>query len=316
MKTYTLPNQIVITGATGWMGRSTIWKLIDIFGIEVLGSIYLYGSTKRILELSPQIKLTVRPIEEMLTLQHAPQLFIPLAFATRDRVDKFSTNRYESINLRIIQLTKNFIRASNPSAVISLSSGIVSSPSKIQGQDQSYLIYRNLKIAEEEALQMASSDVGASLVQCRLFSSSGEDMTEPLKYAMGDIVNSANSGNSISIKSRHLVRRRYVDSRSLMELLITLSMDSYTLLFESGGEEIEIRNLARLAVSVLDSASVINCMDIDEGSPEDEYASTSFLMEQLMVDLEIYNPSLSEQIINTQKGLSRSSFKSSSRKFR
>jgi nucleoside-diphosphate-sugar epimerase len=94
-------SRIVITGASGWIGRSVVKTLIRIYGTDILEKIELYGTSSRDLKLTSGITINVRKLQSISTSGEI-NLFVPLAFQTQDKLNEMSKFEYIQKNKDLI----------------------------------------------------------------------------------------------------------------------------------------------------------------------------------------------------------------------
>ena len=235
----------------------------------------------------------------------AYDVFAPLAFATRDKALQMSNQDYIDFNKAIIIDAVKVIRAGNVGSVLNISSGVVIQKSEIQQRDSSYSIYANLKRFQEELFLSACNSVGIPFVNCRVFSLSGQDMKEPSKYAIGNLLHQAISKGSIELNSKSSVVRRYMDSRDLMRLLLEYVRRGNSVTVESGGEKLDLIQLARHILKLYGhSPDSITFTDTKE-TKSNEYFSSENHFEKIAGELKYTLAGITDQISNVAKSLER-----------
>ena len=76
--------RIVITGATGWIGRAMVNTLINEYGSEILNIIELYASKRQTMVTDSGLILNIEPLDTI-DLSEDIDLFVPLAFLTQEK---------------------------------------------------------------------------------------------------------------------------------------------------------------------------------------------------------------------------------------
>lgn len=235
--------KFAIAGANGWIGRSALRAILNSQQFE--NQFVLFTRSGDRISLGAR-ELETRPLGSSVYENLQVEAFIQTAFLTREKALEVPKAQYETRNIRIIESVIARIREMRPKRVIFVSSGIVDERfSGLKGE--SYELYRKLKLTEIEMLKDATNRLGIPIVEGRLYSTTGEDMKTPHIFAFGDIVNQARGGNVI-IEADGPVWRRYVDSVDFMTVLLKFAEVGSGQLLESGGELIEIRQLANLAL--------------------------------------------------------------------
>ena len=288
---------IVITGASGWLGRATIRALVSEFGPTVLESISAFGSRRKIISIRGVGEVRVEPLSKLEALQKCDYLF-HYAFLTRDFLDKSGVETYRESNDFIRETVSSYILTRKPKALIFCSSGAVAQRSKKQKLDLSYNVYAEMKERECVDLLAVANTCGTHSIMCTLFSATGLDMVQPSKYAIGSLAQQALFANEILIESRGLVLRKYVDTEDLMRLLIKLAHEDASIDLESGGTLIELSELATMVNSLVGNRLPIVRPEIDSNSLPDDYFSRDDSMTKLFSRYGIKAKPLEAQIAN------------------
>ena len=235
-------------------------------------------------------------------------LFIPLAFGTQDKLKKLGLKKYLQINNDLISFHEDIILGCEISRTITISSGIVKFDKSELDRPDSFWIYGNLKKLEENILSEALSKKDVTHISCRLFSVTGSEMIDPLKYAVGDMIIQAHEKKSISIHASSPIFRKYVDLQSLCSLLVLLSEGGQNLRLDSTGILIEVSDLARLIANTFGLMSEDVIYPKTDGGNGDNYYSTDESMENFFLDYKIESSSIEDQILNTYRGLIESGY--------
>ena len=180
-----------------------------------------------------------------------------------------------------------------------ISSGVVEHPSDLQLANMSYMSYAKLKREQEQAFKKILK--AENLNVCYLYSCTSREITS-LDYAFSSLVSKALKNEEIHINSYKKVIRRYVDLRQLFEVMIRCISSGEQFKISSGGDFIEIQDLANLIVSELKSESAISRAKVDNGN-DDIYASKDNSMELLFSKYKIQALDIREQIRNVSSAL-------------
>jgi nucleoside-diphosphate-sugar epimerase len=236
---------VCLTGATGWLGKSLLHSSRNP---QEQHRFVAYGRSKTVITTDAGIAIENYKFDLKDIARREFDVFAPFAFATRDKSLQMKDQDYISLNRELIADSVKVIRAGNVGSVLNISSGVVTKKSESQLRDDSYSVYANLKQFQEETFADACESVGIPLINCRVFSLSGKDMKEPLKYAIGNLVSQVTTEGSIQLNSKASVVRRYMDSRDLMVLLLEYVKRGNSVSVESGGERFELGELAKLVL--------------------------------------------------------------------
>jgi nucleoside-diphosphate-sugar epimerase len=293
---------VCITGATGWLGQSLLhanrYSLahhhFDAFG---------RSESEILTDSGDSIQNHLFDLKKITSKEY--DIFAPLAFATRDKALQMSDQDYIYLNKAIVIDAVNVIRAGNVGSVLNISSGVVVQKSQSQLLDSSYSIYADLKRFQEDLFSSACNSVGIPFINCRVFSLSGQDMKEPSKYAIGNLVQQAISTGSIQLSSKGSVIRRYMDSRNLMSLLLEYVRRGDSISVESGGEKVDLFQLAKQILKQYGHApDSISFADPNE-TQSNEYFSSENHFETIASETNYGLSSIAEQITNVAKSLER-----------
>ena len=224
---------ILVTGATGWLGKSSINFLLEKnFAIN---NIMAAASKDGTMDLGG---FNTIPVKDFFNLNPSEEIdgIIHLAFLTRDKVDFLTFENYVKFNNEITSKAVHLIKTVKPKWVVNVSSGAVfNSKTKELEQSLENNPYGFLKLIEENELKVAAHVVGANLVIGRLWGASGRFMKLNRAYALSDFIFQAYKEKKIIINSDRTVLRRYVDSEVFMGVLIECALTGRDLVVDSGG---------------------------------------------------------------------------------
>lgn len=289
---------IVIVGGSGWASRAAEWCLINQFQYAQ-EEFQIFGSRLR-KEFFETREYVIREWIPQRIKTHI-SLFLPFAFLTVDKFEKFGRVNFEQRNRELIQKSIEFISLNKPDKCVIFSSGMVNPELDILPRSEAYRIYSQLKMEEENAISDACRKSKTNLVICRLFSASGRHIVEPNRFALGNFILQATQNSKIEVKSKFPIYRRYVDMAQLIEICVKLS-DKYNLVeFESGGTLVEISQLAKMIGKEF-RCEVHTSQNIDSEKC-DNYYSGSHKMEEYANLLRVDILSLEQQIKETIYGI-------------
>lgn len=210
---------LVITGATGWVGRTAAHELQRSLSPEKFldrvrlfasrsGSILSTGYT----DLSP-FRIPVFPLKDLPDLAASESLnaLLHTAFLTRDRVSQFGQDDYVATNRWITAQVASAATASPQARAVVISSGAAAFYDQELGPDLAADPYGVLKWEEE---QLLSSLLPTSLV-LRLYALSGRFIREPGRFALGDFLLKALRKQPISLDSPNPVLRSYANASDI-----------------------------------------------------------------------------------------------------
>lgn len=288
--------QIVVSGASGWLGRATISACNQYLNQNY--NLSLFASHERDIHIKGLGNFGVRELTyDFSQIVKFPELYVHLPFKTKDFQQSMSAESYIYLNRSLISQGVSFITNQKPRSVIIVSSGVVSRNIISNGLIDNDL-YTALKIEEENLFREACDTVGANLVVMRLWGASGSEMTQPFKYAIGDLIKQALTSNEIKIYSSKLVYRRYVDAMQAMAVCVLAALAKKNIVFESGGTVMELDALARIIKEELNQTSSIFRTTV-LGQIPDFYFSTDTTFETLASEFGIELMSIAEQVNRT-----------------
>jgi len=243
-----ISRKYTITGASGWLGREFIYFLFNNSLVSSLEEFQLFASKDKKLNfgefgIAQARSLLDTPEKEV----ESTEYFVHLAFLTRDKIPQYGLNRYIEINEALTDKSIFLISQCKPRFIINVSSGAVfDSKSKELSIGYAGNPYGFGKLGEERKLIETSLEISANIIIGRLWGCTGRYMPINLAYAISDLIYSALTKREMNVNSAHQVWRRYVDAGEFMYLLSQLVRSESSLLLDSGGEIIEIGELARL----------------------------------------------------------------------
>lgn len=290
--------QILVTGATGWLGKSSISFLLN--KKYAIKNIIAAASTEKILTLD---ELTTIPVENFLNLETSEEIdgIIHLAFLTREKVSVTSIENYVETNRKITNKVVDLIKDLKPNWVVNVSSGAVFNPkTKELEQSLENNPYGFLKLVEEKEIKIGTDSVGANLVIGRLWGASGSLMRLNRAYALSDFIFQALKDKKISINSNKTVLRRYVDAEIFMGVLIENALLGRNLVIDSGGPLVEIGELASVVGQALEVDKILRpkilSSELDDYYPRGEEFAT------FAAEFKLPISDIREQVANTITG--------------
>lgn len=292
--------KIIVTGATGWLGREFIsWYLNNVSGAEK-EDLILLASRETEFEIHLLGKFKTHYMTEDFSTKSIVGI-VHLAFVLRHRVQEFGIDSFLELNRQITDKAVDLVIKYKPKWVINVSSGaIFDRPSLNYATDSSINPYGFMKRREELALIEASEKVGSNLVIGRLWGASGFYMPINQAYALSDFIYTGIQEREIRLISNHPVLRRYGDAGQFMGILYRHAQRESLEILDSGGDLVELGDLAELISNFLGTTS-INRPDMINHLRDDYYPHSNRL-EELAKRYEISLFTLAEQVERTIKG--------------
>ena len=287
-------DRVLITGASGWVGRTAL----DLLAPLGLPTLPVAGRARTISVGGREIDCRIWDDDEVAAF--APTVVLDCAFLTRDRVADMLLADYVATN-RI--LTERLVFAAKLPGVrlaLTVSSGAAVYPHDAFDGPLEDNPYGYLKREAEQLLAQAAGESGAVPVVARAWSISGAHVQKPRGYALGSMILDADAG-AIRIMARRPVFRRYVLAEELLALgLAEGSVGPATI--DSGGELVEMAELAAHVAAVVRPDAEITRGDIDPHDP-DRYHSDGLDWEKLCQRWGLVSGQLDYQIAITARGV-------------
>ena len=291
--------KVLITGATGWLGHASLQALKKVLPEVKPEDLMLYASRAR---SHSDPSYGVVKVNELASYEDVPtnvDLLISLALKTRDYSMKMDEEEYLESNKALIEKNLEIMKLANPKKIILISSGVVSKYLQDNGPLDSYT---RVKILEEKLFNEFAQQTNSKLIILRLWGATGALMTEPLKYAIGDLIYQAETTNQIIINSKTEVFRKYTDATQIFEVLIRASQMNYSRTLNSGGVMVEIGSLAQ-RISEFYGKSLEIVRNLESGSEPDFYVPTDSEFDELANSVGVSLLSLEDQIALTAKSV-------------
>ena len=222
----------------------------------------------------------------------APTVVANFAFLTRERIAIEGVEEFTATNASLIEQFDLTAGLPSVRAVLTVSSGAaVTEPQEPYG---------SLKLLEERVAGNLASPSRSS-VALRAYSVSGPFVRRPRDYAFSDFILQASEGR-VSIKADHLVYRRYVNAADALSIAATSALVDWSGTIDTGGELVEMGELAQRVISIVDPRAVVERPEIDERRAE-SYASDGVSWTQACERLGHVPMDLDQQIRVTARAL-------------
>ena len=300
MKTNT--SKVLVTGATGWLGRETVARVLEgKFEGITQSDLLLASSNGRDLELD---SLGVYPTVALENLNHRESTnslegLAHLAFITKDKTTQYSFSEYVAKNIELISAACEIIERDKPKWVVVVSSGAIIDRATLEIENN---VVRNpygfCKRIEEALIAESARKVGANIVIGRLWGATGLYMPVKRAYAISDFIESAKESGAIRINSGGDVIRRYCDAGDFMEVLVRSAIQGHTTTLDSGGSIIEVGELAKLISARLGEISISRS---EIPTAVDDYYPRGLEFEELAKSVGVQLHGIDEQVLRTLK---------------
>jgi nucleoside-diphosphate-sugar epimerase len=295
-------SKVLITGATGWLGTESVARIHEgSFKSISANDLILSSSDGRDLTIDSLEALPTEKLKALSGFESNTKLngFVHLAFLTKDKVEKYGFSDYVAKNIELISAACEIIERDKPKWVVVVSSGAIIDRESLAIENN---VMRNpygfCKRIEEALLSEAARKVGANIVIGRLWGSTGLYMPINRAYAISDFIESAKESGEIKITSGGEVIRRYCDAGDFMEVLIKSAIRGDTKTVDSGGQIIELGDLATLVSAQMRDTSISRS---SFASAADDYYPRGSEFEDLAASVGVELRSISEQVARTLK---------------
>ncbi len=290
--------RLVLTGASGWFGRSALWEFEKLFGPESLrANVLPFASVAKPIDFgSPHGPVQALPLSELTQVEN-PAGLLHLAFLTRERVALEGLDAYIHKNRAITAAVAALLECHPTIPIITTSSGAAAA---LDGEapDLARDPYATLK-QEEERLWQLSAEQRMALV-FRVYAASGRFLKDPSIFALGDFIRQAQAGQPVSIRSTRPVIRSYVHVGTLMRLAWTILLKPLPSGFRQLDAATHTLSLTELATIIADHWGLpAPQYNIDPNLPADLYAADPTAFIDLLSSYSIPSPSILEQILDT-----------------
>ena len=297
------PKKLILTGASGWFGRSALWEYEQLFGPDSLRRdvIACASKPKEINFGSVFGPIQAISLESLASIHDATGL-IHLAFLTREQLPHLGLQKYIEVNQKITSVVESFI-AVNPGIPIVTTSSGAASACESTFIDVEQNPYAALKYLEEDLWKR--SGVNHTSIVFRVYAAVGRFIKDPGLFAISDFLCCANSRKRIVIKSQNHVIRSYVHVGTLMRLIWLLLQSPPPLgylIVDAVMNTISLYELARVITDLWELPEPL--FDIDNSVSADYYQSDSSNFYSLLSQYQLNPPSFHEQLLETASYLS------------
>ena len=281
-------DRVLVTGAGGWFGRTAIAMTRKV-GLDLLAT----GSKDQNIDIDGQGQaVQAQSIEAISAFK--PTVVIDTAFVTRERLPILGHKAYVETNQKLIDQSLYIAALPSVRKYIGFSSGATT---HLAGHT-SFSLEENPYAAQKRIYESKISELAAKLQSdisiARVWSVTGSYCTKPDSFAFTDLIAQTKLG-LIEIKAKHLVFRRYCAIEDVLALAMLPSPTVSDPFFDTGGDLIEIGDLAKLVVELVNPNAEIR-RQIDPELTSDDYHSDNSDWENLVGPGLLSKDSLREQI--------------------
>lgn len=286
-------DRVLVLGASGWFGRTALALLGDR-ATDCL----LIASRERVIQIG-EFSYNLNAWNEGLIDEFQPTVVLDFAFLTKDAIPLLGINAYENqLNL----LTERLLRiAEMPSVerILTVSSGAAQHRLEAPNSDP----YGDKKREIETRLSEFAQH-GLQVSVARAWSVSGGFVTKPRNYAVSDLALQALATGVIVVESRQKIYRRYCAAEDLLALTMAHPSTDAFYDLDSGGELVELAELANLVARQVTGAKVRFAYSSRSDEESSRYHSTGDQWDHAVADLDFPALTLERQIDNVLRAFS------------
>ncbi len=255
---------ILIYGATGWLGRATIYYFLKNY--EKVDFTLVSSSNKLINFKSNSIPtFTVNEVSQKELSYY--DYYFNFAFLTQEKLKNISEDKYLNLTNQIILNEEEIIKNKEIKKSLLISSGAV----YWQNTNKQNL-YTIQKLKQEESFRKNLKETKNYVA--RIFAVLAEQFNYEKQYAFSSFVNDAIKNKPINVESKIKVERSYLVFEDLLNFFITSGESEIT--FDAWCENFDILELAKIIGKIYDvkvnvSEDYLNSKEIDSYISEDYY---------------------------------------------
>lgn len=300
---------LVVTGATGWFGRTALHELQQLLGPESFSCrVRAFASRSRIIASTGfadgvERSIPVAPLAELpeLAAREPIEALMHTAFLTREYVERVGVEAYIRTNRSITELIYRSLDCTPSARAVVISSGAAADLDDVASlEDHLYSDpYGVLKREEEWRL----GQIADTLV-LRAYAVSGRFMRDPSQFALGDFLLRALEGLPIRIRAPMPVIRGYGNAGDMVSLAFRWLWSEHlppSHPIAAVSQQVELLQLASLITSLYDLPPISSA--IDTSLPPNYYTADPACYANMLQMLAIKPRSLEEQVIDTLSGL-------------
>jgi len=287
-------DRVLVTGAGGWFGRTAI-AMTRESGLDLLAT----GSKGQQIEIDGQIQAVQAQSLEIIS-DFEPTVLIDTAFVTRERLPILGHKAYVETNQKLINQSLAIAALPSVRKYIGFSSGATM---HLAGHT-SYSLEENPYAAQKRIYESKISEIAGTL-DCdisvaRVWSVTGSYCTKSDSFAFTDLIAQAKLG-LVEVKAKRPVYRRYCAIEDVLALaLLPNELGSHSI-FSTGGELIELGDLAKLVVELVNPNAEVR-RQIDSALASDDYYSDSKDWGELLQAANLAKDSISDQVTRVADG--------------
>jgi UDP-glucuronate decarboxylase len=284
---------IIITGASGWIGRATLEYFYKIFQDDIEKFIFPISSSQKNIKLGDNFSIKTYDYSHNFD-KNKTYTILHYSYPTKARLETLSDNEFnkncQQIKASISKILQNY----------QIKSLIFPSSGAIYNQNN---LYATNKINDELYFLELSKKYNFNILIPRIFNISGPFINKPQDYALSNLILQAKANKKIIINANNDVFRSYIHVNNLIDLFFKWLIDDHKetpLIFDiSHPNKIEIKDLAKKISEVLKIDCEIISPNYKSQNPSDDYVGGSIKMSSLCKKYKINLDDLNQIILDT-----------------
>ena len=304
--------RILITGASGWLGRALLEMLAEAMGPQIFDRVILCGSKSGFLVTRQGQQLPVyNLVDGLALLDHRPTLVFHFAFLTKDQVSNMSEQMYVDRNRAISDTVAHTVASGHVAGFMLASSGAVYDYLSSSHRDGAANLYGRLKAEDEERFAELCTQRSVRFIAPRIFNISGPHINKFDAYALSAIIVDALRGGPITLRASKRVYRSYIYVGDLLELVMCRMLnnepDPFMPFFDTTGDQIvEIGELAHKVLETLACCDIQIIRPVPSDDPDDRYVGNPDVLRSMLRHCGMELMPLNAQISSTADFIAQS----------
>jgi len=284
---------LIITGASGWLGRATLEYFYSIFQNDIEKFVFPISTSQKNIKLSNNFSIKTYDYSHNFD-KNKTYIILHYSYATKDKLaiisdDEFNKN-CQKINDSLGKIIKNY----RIKSLIFPSSGAIYNQNNLYAQN---------KINDELYFLELSKKYNFNIMIPRIFNLGGPFINKPESYALNNFILQAKANKKIIINANNDVIRSYIHVNNLIDLFFKWLIDKdkeTPLIFDvSHPNKIEIKDLAQKIIEVLKIDCEVISPNYNSQNPSDDYVGDSRKISSLCKRYQIDLENLEQIILDT-----------------
>jgi nucleoside-diphosphate-sugar epimerase len=284
---------IIITGASGFIGRATLQYFYKIFQDKIGELVFPISASQKNIKLSNNFSIKTYDYSHNFD-KNKTYIILHYSYATKARLETLSDDEFnkncQKINDSLSKIIKNY----RIESLIFPSSGAIYNQKNPYAQN---------KINDELYFLDLSKNYNFNLMIPRIFNLGGPFINQPQTYALNNFILQAKANKKIIINANNDVFRSYIHVENLIDLFFKWLIDKdkeTPLIFDiSSSRKIEIKDLAKKIIEVLKINCEIIAPNYNSQNPSDDYVGDPTKILSLCQKYQINLADLEQIILDT-----------------